>query len=188
TAGAPGRLSPHRGACRGGRRAAGPEPATASPPLLLRQGFFFRVDARGGEPLSAAREEKQKQVAELAEKLERAQAVILVDFRGLTVLQSSELRNRLRPHGVEFKVVKNTLARRAAQQVGLEGVDQVFEGPTAMAFAYHDPVAPARELTRFNRETGMPQIKGGILGGRFVDVDEIGRASCREREWTSVRA
>jgi len=125
--------------------------------------------------LSAAREEKQKQVAELAEKLERAQAVILVDFRGLTVLQSSELRNRLRPHGVEFKVVKNTMARRAAQQVGLEGVDQVFEGPTAMAFAYHDPVAPARELTRFNRETGMPQIKGGILGGRFVDVDEVNR-------------
>jgi len=59
--------------------------------------------------------------------------------------------------------------------VGLEGVDQVFEGPTAMAFAYHDPVAPARELTRFNRETGMPQIKGGILGGRFVDVDEVNR-------------
>lgn len=125
--------------------------------------------------MSAARAEKQKQVAELAEKLERAQAVVLVDFRGMSVGESSELRNRLRQHGVEFKVVKNTLAQRAAEQVGLEGVEGVFVGPTAMAFAYDDPVAPAKELTRFHKEAGKPQIKGGILGGRFVGQDEVDR-------------
>src|SRR5690606_8680416 len=120
----------------------------------------FRLDTRGGEPLSAARAEKEKQVAELAEKLERAQAVVLVDFRGLTVRESGELRNRLREHGVEFKVVKNTLARRAAEQLELEGIDDTLTGPTAMAFAYDDPVVPARELSRFHRDTGKPQIKG----------------------------
>ena len=114
-------------------------------------------------------------MAELAEKLERAQAVVLVDFRGLTVRESGELRNRLREHGVEFKVVKNTLARRAAEQLELEGIDDTLTGPTAMAFAYDDPVVPARELSRFHRDTGKPQIKGGILGRRFVGVDEVNR-------------
>lgn len=121
----------------------------------------------------ATRAEKTQQVRELVDKLQQAQGVVLVDFRGLTVAENGELRRRLRQYGVEFKVVKNTLARRAARQVGLEGGDGVFEGPTAMAFAYQDPVIPAKELTRFSKEVGKLQIKAGILGKRFVEADAV---------------
>lgn len=121
------------------------------------------------------RAEKVALVEQLTEKLQRAQAVVLTDFRGLDVAATNELRARLRKEGVEYRVVKNTLIRRAAAQAGIEGLDSLLEGPTALAFGYDDPVVPARELARFAKDFNQLQIKGGILQGRVIDTKEIQR-------------
>lgn len=121
------------------------------------------------------RAEKVALVEQLTEKLQRAQAVVLTDFRGLNVAATNELRARLRKQGVEYRVVKNTLIRRAAAQAGIEGLDSLLEGPTALAFGYDDPVVPARELARFAKDFNQLQIKGGILQGRVIDTKEIQR-------------
>ncbi|ADU52382.1 LSU ribosomal protein L10P [Thermaerobacter marianensis DSM 12885] len=119
------------------------------------------------------RAEKEALVEDLVGKLQRAQGVILTDFRGLNVAATSELRRRLRAQGVEYRVIKNTLIRRAAQQAGIEGLDALLEGPTALAFGYDDPVAPAKELSRFAKEFAQLQIKGGLLQGRVIGVKEV---------------
>ncbi|HEY8416157.1 MAG TPA: 50S ribosomal protein L10, partial [Thermaerobacter sp.] len=98
------------------------------------------------------RAEKVALVEQLTEKLQRAQAVVLTDFRGLNVAATNELRARLRKQGVEYRVVKNTLIRRAAAQAGIEGLDSLLEGPTVVAFGYDDPVVPAREQARFAKD------------------------------------
>ena len=123
------------------------------------------------------RAEKVQQVAEIEAKLRDAQGAIVVDYRGLTVAEDQELRRRLREAGVEYRVVKNTLARRAAEAVGIRGVDGLFEGPTAIAFALTDPVPPAKELTRFAKDVGKITIKGGILGDRVVDAEAVRQLS-----------
>lgn len=118
------------------------------------------------------RAEKVKIVADLADKLGRAQSVILMDFRGLNVGQTQELRRSLREAGVEFRVVKNTLARRASQTVDITGRDEfegLLVGPTAMAFGYEDPVAPARELAEFAKNHRQVTLKGGLVDGRALD-------------------
>ncbi|HEY8552752.1 MAG TPA: 50S ribosomal protein L10 [Thermaerobacter sp.] len=121
------------------------------------------------------RAEKEALVEELAGKLQRAQGVILTDFRGLNVADTNELRRRLRAQGVEYRVVKNTLIRRAAAKAGIDGLDPLLEGPTALAFGYDDPVAPAKELSQFAKEHSQLQIKGGLLAGRVIGVQEIQR-------------
>lgn len=121
------------------------------------------------------RAEKEALVQQLAEKLQRAEAVVLADFRGLNVAATNDLRARLRQQGVEYRVIKNTLIRRAAAQAGIEGLDGLLEGPTALAFGYDDPVVPARELARFAKDFNQLQIKGGILQGRVIDSKEIQR-------------
>ena len=87
---------------------------------------------------------KKQAVADMVEKLKKAQSGILVDYRGLTVSEDTDLRNKLREAGVEYKVVKNTLTRFAANEVGFEELDPVLNGPTSLALSYEDPVAPAR--------------------------------------------
>ena len=93
--------------------------------------------------------QKQEQVAQLAEKMKSAASGVLVDYRGLTVAQDTELRNKLREAGVEYKVVKNTLTRFAANQIGFEELDEILNGPTSMALSFDDPVAPAKILSDF---------------------------------------
>lgn len=121
------------------------------------------------------RAEKVALVEQLTDQLQRAQAVVLADFRGLDVAATNELRSRLRKQGVEYRVIKNTLIRRAAAQAGIEGLDSLLEGPTALAFGYDDPVVPARELARFSKDFNQLRIKGGILQGRVIDTKEIQR-------------
>ena len=93
-----------------------------------------------------ARPEKEAMVAAVYEKLTKSQAVVLADFRGLTVQEATTLRKQLREAGVELRVVKNTLARLAAEKAELTGLQAFLEGPTALAFGYEDPVAPAKIL------------------------------------------
>ena len=148
-------------------------------PAGLRRGLTFpgrAPDGRreGGDGL-LTRAEKEALVEELAGKLQRAQGVILTDFRGLNVADTNELRRRLRTQGVEYRVVKNTLIRRAATKAGIDGLDPLLEGPTALAFGYDDPVAPAKELSQFAKDHSQLKIKGGLLAGRVIGVEEIQR-------------
>jgi large subunit ribosomal protein L10 len=118
------------------------------------------------------REDKVRVIEELAEKL-RGSAVVLVDYKGMNVAQSTQLRARSREAGVEFVVAKNTLAQRAANQAGVEGLDEFLVGPTALAFA-EDPVVGAKLMTDFSDEVESFEVKGGILeGGRVMEAEDV---------------
>ncbi|HHT48216.1 MAG TPA: 50S ribosomal protein L10 [Firmicutes bacterium] len=116
-----------------------------------------------------ARPEKEAVVKEVHEKLTRSQAVVLVDFRGLTVQEATELRKKLREAGVEFRVIKNTLIRFAAEKADLSDLSVYLEGPTAIAFGYDDPVSPAKILSEFAKDHKKLELKGGVLEGKVID-------------------
>ncbi len=114
-------------------------------------------------------EDKQQLVGEVREDLHRAKAAIVTDYRGLNVAQISTLRRALRAEKVKYAVIKNTLARRAAHELGLEALDIYLEGPTAIAFSFDDPVAPAKVLAKYTKEYDKLQVKGGLLEGVLID-------------------
>ena len=116
---------------------------------------------------------KEAVVSDIKEKLEQAQSVVFLDYRGLTVAEVTELRNQMRAAGVEYRVLKNTMIRRAADQLGIEGLDSILEGPTAVAFGMQDAVAPAKILVKFAKDTKKTQIKGGVLSGKAMSPAEI---------------
>ena len=120
-----------------------------------------------------ARPEKVQAVAEIKERLERAQAVFLAEYAGLSVKQQQTLRRGLREGGAEFKVVKMTLARRAAAELKLAELDELFIGPTGMAFADGDPVTAAKALKDFAKENEAFAVKGGLLGSEFLTPERI---------------
>ncbi|MDR3543164.1 MAG: 50S ribosomal protein L10 [Desulfosporosinus sp.] len=119
-------------------------------------------------------EEKSQVVSEIKEKFQQASGVILADYRGLTVAQVTQLRTKLREAGVEYRVMKNTLVRRAANEVGVEGLDAYLKGPTALAFSA-DPVAPAKVLTEFAKVNKLKtfKIKAGVLEGKVIGAEEV---------------
>lgn len=116
--------------------------------------------------------EKEAIVAELKERLTAAKGAVLINYRGLTVKNDTKLRRKFREAGVEYKVVKNTMTRIAAQEVGITGLEAYLEGPTAMASSTTDPVAPAKIITEFIKENKLQniEIKGGIVEGRSIDA------------------
>ena len=116
---------------------------------------------------------KQEEVAQLAEELKNAQTVVVVASRGLTVAEDTELRAELRKSGVTYKVVKNTMLRRASASAGIEGMDEVFTGPSAIAYSNEDPVAPARVVKQFADKFDPLQLKGGIFHGTMTDKETI---------------
>lgn len=117
--------------------------------------------------------QKQQAVADVADKMQRAQCMVVVDYRGLTVDEVTKLRTEFRNAGVEYRVIKNNMLKRAADSLNMEGVDEYFLGPTAVAFGYEDPVAPAKIMVKFRKDTDKTQIKGGILDGRPIDEAEV---------------
>ena len=118
------------------------------------------------------REEKARVIEELTEKL-RSGSVILVDYQGINVAQSTRLRTRSRESGIEFVVAKNTLAQRAAEGAGVEEISGFLVGPTALAFS-EDPVAGAKLMTEFSDEVASFEVKGGLLdGGRVMGAEEV---------------
>jgi large subunit ribosomal protein L10 len=123
------------------------------------------------------RSEKERVVAELAERLRDAQTLMVADYRGLTMTEIDELRTRLLEAGARFTVVKNTLTRRAAEEAGTKDVLELIEGPTAIAFleADGDPVAVAKVLNETARARDVLVIRGGILDGALVADDDIKR-------------
>jgi large subunit ribosomal protein L10 len=121
-----------------------------------------------------ARPEKVEQVELLTDKLRRARAAVLTDYRGLTVSQIQDLRGRLRAQAVEYRVVKNTLARRAAVEAGHDEFQELLKGPVAIAFGYEDISAPARLLGEFTRQTRLRlDIVGGLVEGRVMGPDQV---------------
>ncbi|ACA42077.1 50S ribosomal protein L10 [Lysinibacillus sp. fkY74-1] len=123
--------------------------------------------------MSKAIENKQVQVQEITEKFQNASSVVVVDYRGLNVAQVTELRKQLREAGVEFKVYKNTLTRRAAEAAGLEGINDVLVGPNAIAFSNEDVVAPAKIINEFAKKNEALEIKAGIIEGTISSVEDV---------------
>ena len=102
--------------------------------------------------MSKAIERKQELVNQIAEEIKASSSVVIADYRGLNVAEVTELRNNMRNEGLTFKVYKNSLVRRAMEQAGIEGLDEVLTGPNAFAFSTDDAVAPARVLNDFAKE------------------------------------
>ena len=123
-------------------------------------------------PSEKVLEAKKAQVAELIEVLNGATTGVLVDYRGLTVEEDTKLRNNLRAAGVKYFVVKNTLLRLAANQTGLEDLDSILHGPTALAVS-EDAVAPAKVLADFAKDNEALEIKSGFMDGKVLSLDEI---------------
>jgi large subunit ribosomal protein L10 len=129
------------------------------------------------------RPEKVQAVVDIKESLEGSEAVFLTEYRGLTVKAVQELRRSLRSSGAEYKVVKMTLARRAAGEAGLSGLDEFLLGPTALAFARSDPVATAKALKDFSRTHEVFVLKAGVLSGKVLSPEEVSRlAEIESRE------
>ena len=119
------------------------------------------------------RPEKVAVIDEIKEKVSSAKSVILTDYMGLNVAEVTKLRAELRNNNVEYKVYKNTLASRAVKELNIEGLDESLKGPTAIAFSFDDPVAPAKVLMDFAKDNEKLQVKAGIVEGKVVTVDDI---------------
>jgi large subunit ribosomal protein L10 len=128
---------------------------------------------RGGEYVK--KEDKERVVAELTERLRTTETLLVADYRGLTMPQIDDLRSKLIEHGARFSVVKNTLTRRAAEAAGSSTLLALLEGPTAIAFLESDgdPVAVAKALVDAARETRVLEVRGGLLEGRPIEAEEI---------------
>ena len=114
--------------------------------------------------------QKAARVAEVQEKIQNAQSVVIVDYRGYTVEQDTELRTNFRKAGVEYAVIKNGILTRAAEAAGIDAaVAEYFKGPTAVAFGVEDPAAPAKIIKEFIKKTKKGAIKGGIVNGALQD-------------------
>ena len=116
---------------------------------------------------------KAQEVEVVTAKLKESASVVVVDYRGLTVDEVTSLRKQLRDANIEMKVIKNGILRRAAVAAGLEGLDEVFVGPTAVAFSNEDVVAPAKIMNDFAKTADKLEIKGGIIEGNVSSVEEI---------------
>ncbi len=115
---------------------------------------------------------KQQVVEDIKSRFERAGSVVIVDYRGINVEQVTELRRQFRVAGAEYVVLKNTLVKRALAELNITGVDNLLEGPSAFAFGYQDPVAPAKVLTDFiaKTKTEAIKVKGGLVDGKAINV------------------
>ncbi len=116
---------------------------------------------------------KAEQVELIAEKMKAAASIVVVDSRGITVEQDTNLRRSLRESDVEFKVIKNSILIRAAEKAGLEDLKELFVGPSAVAFSNEDVIAPAKVISDFAKDAEALEIKGGSVDGKFTSVEEI---------------
>jgi large subunit ribosomal protein L10 len=123
--------------------------------------------------MSTAIESKKIIVDEITDKLKNSVSTIVVDYRGLSVAEVTELRKQLRAAGVDFKVYKNTMTRRAAEAAELAGLNDALTGPNAIAFSAEDVVAPAKILNDFAKKHDALELKAGVIEGNVATVEEI---------------
>jgi large subunit ribosomal protein L10 len=122
------------------------------------------------------REQKAAAIEEVAGQIQESEAVFAVDYRGISVPQAAELRTRLTEAGARFRVVKNTLTQRAADQAGAESLKEVLEGPTAFTFVLAeggDVALAAKALATFRRETDLLAFKGGLMNGDPLSIEQL---------------
>jgi large subunit ribosomal protein L10 len=119
------------------------------------------------------RDQKAAAIAEIAANIDESQAVFAVDYRGISVPQVAELRSKLRESDATFKVVKNSLTERAADQVGAETLKALLEGPTALTFVRGDIATAAKAVADYGRATQLLPFKGGLMDGAALDPDQI---------------
>ena len=118
-------------------------------------------------------EEKQKITEDLHERFSKSAIVVVTDYKGLDVSAMNDLRRKLREEDIEFQVAKNTLLMRAAKDTEVALIQDYFKGPSAVAFSYKDPVAPAKILAQFAKDNKKFEIKGGVLKDKVLDVNAI---------------
>jgi large subunit ribosomal protein L10 len=119
------------------------------------------------------RQEKEAVVVELRDKLERSKAAILTDYRGLKVMEITELRHKLKEEGVEYRVVKNSLIRLAVKDTEASSLGQYLTGPNAVAFSYDDEITPAKLLLEYAKENQKLEVKAGVVAGRLLLQQEM---------------
>lgn len=125
-------------------------------------------------PSEKVLQEKQAYVEELAEKLSKATAGVVVSYQGITVADDTKLRRQLREAGVEYAVVKNTMLRRANEKAGLSEMDSVLEGTTAVAISPEDHVAAAKILCEYADKSQTFKVKAGFVEGKVIDANAVG--------------
>ncbi|MBS4201533.1 50S ribosomal protein L10 [Bacillus sp. FJAT-49732] len=123
--------------------------------------------------MSKVIEQKKQVVQEISEKFKTSVSTVVVDYRGLSVAQVTELRKQLREAGVEFKVYKNSMTRRAAEFAELAGLNEALTGPNAIAFSTDDVVAPAKILNDFAKKNEALEIKAGVIEGNIATAEEV---------------
>ncbi len=117
--------------------------------------------------------EKKQLVEEIHQKFADSKIVIVTDYKGLNVDKINELRRKLKGSKIEYRVVKNTLLIRASEDTDAALIQDLFKGPTGIALSYDDPVAPAKVLTEFAKDNDKLEIRGGVMSGRFLDINAI---------------
>ncbi|HET9709453.1 MAG TPA: 50S ribosomal protein L10 [Gemmatimonadales bacterium] len=125
--------------------------------------------------MKATKAQKQETVTALVGRLQRSSTIYLADFTGLNVAKATDLRRKLRAAGVDYVVVKNTLAKRALDQAAITGLSEHLAGPTALVLAGQDPVSAAKVLTDFAKEHERPAIRVGLVEGKTVAPDQVKR-------------
>ncbi len=119
------------------------------------------------------RDQKAAVIEEVAQQITNSDAVFAVDYRGISVPQAAELRTKLRDANASFRIVKNTLTERAADQAGADGLKALLEGPTAMTFVTGDAALAAKALRDFRRANQLLEFKGGWMNGAALSADEV---------------
>ena len=119
------------------------------------------------------KEEKKRVVSELQDKFTRAKGLVFTDYRGLNVEEISGLRNNLRESALEYRVVKNTLAKIAAEGTSVDKAKDILVGPIGIAVGYDDPVLVVKKVLEFNKSNDKLEIKGGIVEGSICSPDEL---------------
>jgi large subunit ribosomal protein L10 len=132
------------------------------------------------------REQKTAVVDEIAGQLKDAEAIFAVDYRGISVTQVAELRAKLRDADARFRVVKNSLSERAADQAGLDALKPMLVGPTALAFVKGDAALAAKALNDAARQLNLLEFKGGLLNGTTLSADDVRSiARCSTPSWSA---
>ena len=135
--------------------------------------FIYGVPQTKSQERREAWQEKQIIVDEIKEKLEKAQAAVVIDYMGITVAQADEMRKKLREADVDYTVYKNTLAKRAIEGTPYEALGEVLEGPSAFAISYDDATAPARVINGVIEEYKKMEFKAGVIEGEFFDAEGV---------------
>ena len=118
-------------------------------------------------------EQKAQVVAELAAEFKQAQAMVFVEYRGLTVAQDTAMRAEMRKAGVKYQVIKNTLSGRALEAAGITGVEEMLKGPIAIAYSKDDVTVPAKTVKSFTDKFDVMKIKGGVLEGKAISISDV---------------